>query len=124
MVTNQVFLIKSDKVEKCSSCNADLLCTADIDCWCNDFPNILQPDQKSATCLCSLCLINQLAEQVNMTEEKLSSSRLESIAMLGAVMEPKVGTDYYMEDGLLVMTKWYLARKGKCCGNGCRHCPY
>ena len=26
--------------------------------------------------------------------------------------------------GLFVMTSAYLAARGECCGNGCRHCPY
>jgi len=32
--------------------------------------------------------------------------------------------DYYFENGLLVMTAHYLKRRGYCCGNNCRHCPY
>lgn len=34
------------------------------------------------------------------------------------------GLDYHMEGGLLVFTAWYHLRRGYCCGNGCRHCPY
>ncbi len=26
--------------------------------------------------------------------------------------------------GLFVLTSAYLAQRGHCCGNGCRHCPY
>jgi hypothetical protein len=26
--------------------------------------------------------------------------------------------------GLFVLTSQYLADRGWCCGNGCRHCPY
>jgi hypothetical protein len=32
--------------------------------------------------------------------------------------------DYYWENGLMVLTEAYLRRRGQCCGNGCRHCPY
>lgn len=32
--------------------------------------------------------------------------------------------DYYFENGLLVMTADSLIKRGYCCGNGCRHCPY
>jgi hypothetical protein len=32
--------------------------------------------------------------------------------------------DYYVENGLFVFTAHYLKKRGKCCGNGCRHCPY
>jgi hypothetical protein len=34
------------------------------------------------------------------------------------------GDDYYMENGYRVMTERYLIRRGYCCSNGCRHCPY
>lgn len=33
-------------------------------------------------------------------------------------------TDFYWEDGRRVMTESYHKRRGSCCGNGCRHCPY
>lgn len=33
--------------------------------------------------------------------------------------------DYEMDDeGLLVFTATYLLKRGYCCENGCRHCPY
>ena len=28
------------------------------------------------------------------------------------------------ETGLFVLTAGFLARRGTCCGRGCRHCPY
>ncbi|MBK6589477.1 MAG: hypothetical protein IPG22_14400 [Acidobacteria bacterium] len=34
------------------------------------------------------------------------------------------GRDFYFEDGLMVLTRRYLANRGFCCGNQCRHCPY
>lgn len=34
------------------------------------------------------------------------------------------GEDFYFEDGLMVLTAHYLEKRGYCCGNGCRHCPY
>ncbi|MBS4055730.1 MAG: hypothetical protein KKD74_11185 [Bacteroidetes bacterium] len=36
----------------------------------------------------------------------------------------KEGEDYYMENGYRVMKSEFLIRRGYCCGNGCRHCPY
>jgi hypothetical protein len=32
--------------------------------------------------------------------------------------------DYYFENGLMVLTSQYLLRRGYCCEQGCRHCPY
>ena len=34
------------------------------------------------------------------------------------------GSDYYVENGLMVLSEDYLRRRGYCCKNGCRHCPY
>jgi hypothetical protein len=34
------------------------------------------------------------------------------------------GVDYYFENGLMVLTEHFLKKRGYCCGNGCRHCPY
>ena len=38
--------------------------------------------------------------------------------------ELKEGVDFYMENGYRVMTEHYLIKRGYCCSNGCRHCPY
>ncbi len=32
--------------------------------------------------------------------------------------------DAYVENGFLVFTAQYHRRRGFCCGNRCRHCPY
>ncbi|MBK8465268.1 MAG: hypothetical protein IPL32_05500 [Chloracidobacterium sp.] len=32
--------------------------------------------------------------------------------------------DFYFEDGLMVLTRHYLLKRGYCCENRCRHCPY
>ncbi len=35
------------------------------------------------------------------------------------------GEDYYYnEQGYIVLTKKFHLKKGYCCGNGCKHCPY
>jgi hypothetical protein len=34
------------------------------------------------------------------------------------------GEDFYFEKGLMVFTERYLLKRGFCCQNGCRHCPY
>lgn len=33
-------------------------------------------------------------------------------------------TDFYWEQGRMVMTESYHKRRGSCCANGCLHCPY
>ncbi len=32
--------------------------------------------------------------------------------------------DYYLDQGLMVLTARYHLRRGYCCDQGCRHCPY
>ncbi|HWR15606.1 MAG TPA: DUF5522 domain-containing protein [Terriglobales bacterium] len=34
------------------------------------------------------------------------------------------GLDYYVENGKWVFTADYLKRRGTCCWQSCRHCPY
>jgi hypothetical protein len=35
------------------------------------------------------------------------------------------GVDYYLDpQGYRVMTELYLVKRGYCCSNGCKHCPY
>jgi len=31
---------------------------------------------------------------------------------------------YYLENGLLVFTEKFHLKRGFCCNNGCRHCPF
>jgi len=31
---------------------------------------------------------------------------------------------YYMDGERVVFTEEFHIRRGQCCGNGCRHCPY
>ena len=34
------------------------------------------------------------------------------------------GVDYYIENGLFIMTELFHQKRGFCCGNGCRHCAF
>ncbi len=34
------------------------------------------------------------------------------------------GLDYDLENGMLVFSSWYLLKRGFCCENQCRNCPY
>ncbi|MDE0472250.1 MAG: DUF5522 domain-containing protein [Ekhidna sp.] len=36
----------------------------------------------------------------------------------------KQGDFYFNEHGLLVFTEKYHLKRGFCCGNACKHCPY
>lgn len=34
------------------------------------------------------------------------------------------GKDYYLDNGVIILTERYHIKRGKCCGGLCRHCPY
>ncbi|WP_022825069.1 DUF5522 domain-containing protein [Hymenobacter norwichensis] len=34
------------------------------------------------------------------------------------------GDFYFTPEGYMVFTEQYHRRRGNCCGNGCRHCPW
>ena len=39
--------------------------------------------------------------------------------------QPLQPGDYYLTpEGYMVFTEQYHRRRGFCCGNGCRHCPW
>lgn len=31
---------------------------------------------------------------------------------------------YYDKNGSMVLTELFHLKRGQCCGNGCRHCPF
>jgi len=40
-------------------------------------------------------------------------------------LKPKLREeDFYWEEGKMIMTKKYHQKRGYCCNNGCKHCPY
>jgi iron complex transport system substrate-binding protein len=55
-------------------------------------------------------------------EEFSKAFQTVDLALLQGLLEED--KDYYVERGAMVFTASYLKRRGYCCGNGCRHCPY
>lgn len=39
-------------------------------------------------------------------------------------VEFRANRDYYLEDGLVVLTESFLASRKRCCRLECRHCPW
>jgi iron complex transport system substrate-binding protein len=58
----------------------------------------------------------------SMPSEFANAFQTVDVALLKGSLEE--GKDYYLERGSMVFTASYLKRRGYCCGNGCRHCPY
>lgn len=89
----------------CSRCHQEFGCGAAIGkCWCMDVPTASILSGEYDDCLCAECL-----------------AALSKTQPLQPLTE---NTDYYYENGFMVFTKEYLLKRGYCCKNNCRHCPY
>lgn len=55
-----------------------------------------------------------------MAEDKKDKEEREPYRPAG--LEP--GDFYYSKEGYVVFTEQYHLKRGHCCGNNCRHCPY
>ncbi len=114
--------------KKCFRCNALFNCfsISGHTCWCNDFPAIFDVTTNE-DCLCPDCLKQQALEKINkrVDEYKEQKGVLPNPARItkqtSKLME---GIDYYIEKGNYVFTEWHHLKRGTCCKNGCRHCPY
>ena len=72
--------------------------------------------------LCPHCGGSTLENMSCISQECVPDDEQETVSNL-----PKAGTksgDYYVEGGFLVFTAQHHLKRGYCCGNGCRHCPY
>lgn len=78
-------------------------------CWCEGLPRV--EIVAGRDCFCPKCLARIVDEQ----KTKPSSSKPPVLVE---------GVDYYLEGNALVFTASYHLRRGYCCENGCRHCPY
>ncbi|HEY0006461.1 MAG TPA: DUF5522 domain-containing protein [Pyrinomonadaceae bacterium] len=60
-----------------------------------------------------------------MEKERLKEAQVSKAEAAGDEQARLVeGLDFYEEDGFIVFTAHFLLRRGFCCRNGCRHCPY
>jgi hypothetical protein len=91
-------------------------------CWCESVAVSaeaiarLPESVRGAACLCRACIVRLNTEAAADTDAVRNA----------APAEPLVhGRDFEVDgNGLFVFTAAYLKRRGWCCGNGCRNCPY
>lgn len=113
--------------QTCPECDRSFHCGSDSpdgSCWCGALPRILPPDP-STTCRCPDCLARATGRL--LTEKLNSISHNEALALAASqAPSPRLieHIDYTVEDGNWVFSAWYLLKQGRCCGNGCRNCPY
>jgi hypothetical protein len=111
------------KQKVCQKCSVSFNCH-DSECWCNEFPAIMSLDPLR-NCYCPNCLKEAVISKIEAYMNNLTPENISKIMALGKPEKPVEGIDYYInEDGLFVFTSWYHLRRGDCCGNNCKHCPY
>jgi len=113
--------------KKCSVCGTKFSCGATQEgesCWCLGFPAIM-PAEYDQDCRCKACLSKAIAEKIELA---IQGNTLEHMLQLASQYDNKKGLleyiDYTIEYGEFVYSKWYHLKRGTCCGNSCRHCPY
>jgi hypothetical protein len=81
-------------------------------CWCESvsIPEALlarvPPEQRNTACICRACVTTFHREQASPQPLAIRPG------------------DVYFDHGLMVFAEAFHLRRGYCCGNGCRHCPY
>ena len=82
-------------------------------------------DDNQTECFCETCLSKITQEKIIQTLNSLNLQESILVAKNYQDHEKLIeGIDYFVEHERYVFTKWYHLKRGICCQNGCRHCPY
>ena len=112
-----------EKEKVCEKCQVSFSCFS-LGCWCANLPTIF-PLRTGSDCLCPVCLKQETQTKIEEYINPLNAERRATIKALGEPSEMVEGIDfYYNEAGYFVFTAWYHLRRGDCCQNNCKHCPY
>lgn len=121
-----------EKQKDCPRCNANFGCGSGgtMGCWCCDLPQVMPMDALAdieSKCLCISCLKASVQARIEM----MIRMKETDADFRKKVIETKKGDlliedidYYYNSDGYWVFTAWYHLKRGYCCSNGCKHCPY
>ena len=118
-----------DSVEQksCSNCGESFSCGSDLadeNCWCAQLPHVPLVGNKNQDCFCPKCLrdaIPKLQCATNTAEGVRPAAIEADLTPSNLLIE---GEDYYLAGEALVFTALYHLRRGYCCENDCRNCPY
>ena len=107
----------------CAMCGASFGCgnNSQQPCWCSQYPAIM-PIENGQDCRCPECLKTIIRAKIN---DYVQNNPVKmAIPTQYKNKELIQDIDYYIENGNYVFTEWYHRKRGYCCGNACRHCPY
>jgi hypothetical protein len=83
------------------------------------------PVENAQACHCQKCLALLAGKTINSRLDSSTPEQALSLASLHRSDTTLVeNIDYTIEAGKLVFSRWYHLKRGSCCGNSCRHCPY
>ena len=120
-------LTVSSERKSCSNCNAIFLCGAtqtDKTCWCMSYPAIMPVDLQQ-DCLCEKCLSQVVQEKiVNFINTNSLQAIQATVDRYRGDSQLIEGIDYTVENNLYVFTRWHHLKRGSCCENKCKNCPY
>jgi Family of unknown function (DUF5522) len=83
------------------------------------------PSDIAQVCLCPTCLAKAIGQKIKIRLADLP--HLEALNLAKAQPHSArliENIDYTVENQMFVLSAWYLLKQGKCCGRGCRNCPY
>jgi len=120
--------MNTTKTKICSSCDSAFSCgdiSVENKCWCNEYPPIFNLSE-GGDCLCPACFKEACIDKIDayvetMTPKKALQNKALSLPKTEKLIED---IDFYIENGNHVFTTWFHLKRGTCCGNNCRHCPY
>ena len=111
----------------CSRCGNAFACgpeTKGTKCWCDQLPYISLAAAADQDCLCPECL-SAAFENLNCDHKSDGAGAYPPIeTTVRSALALVEGEDYYSEGAAIVFTARYHLRRGYCCENRCRHCPY
>jgi uncharacterized protein DUF5522 len=110
--------------QQCSVCHREFSCGVNSDtCWCSSFPAIMSLGLAQA-CRCPTCLATAITKYIDQAIIQQGCDKVVAKASQYQKQELVEGIDYTTENGNMVFSKWYHLKRGSCCGNACRNCPY
>lgn len=111
----------------CPDCNSVFTCGTEQGnqaCWCLALPAIMPPGLWD-DCRCQSCLARVIAARIESSIQENSHAQMLEMACRFRHQDGLLEhIDYTLENGNHVFSRWYHLKRGSCCGNGCRNCPY